>query len=157
VCACHTRVIPAESYAGLETESQRLRAISLLQQKANSLEAEIQHRQEVQKALVHREREADRRNEDFLATLSNELRNSLAPLRAALEILKTEPCDTASGSAALSVIRRQVAQLSRLVDDLPNIGRITPGKIELCKSEGELARIVHSVVEKAQPTVCLGS
>jgi len=57
VCTCHTRVIPAESYASLSKPEERLTAITLLQQKAHSLAAEIEHRKEVEKALVQRERE----------------------------------------------------------------------------------------------------
>ncbi len=57
VCTCHTRVIPAESYASLSSPDDRLRAITLLQQKAQSLQAEIEHRKEVEKALLRRERE----------------------------------------------------------------------------------------------------
>jgi PAS domain S-box-containing protein/excisionase family DNA binding protein len=57
VCTCHTRVIPAESYASLSRPEDRLAAITLLQQKAQSLSAEIEHRKEVEKALVQRERE----------------------------------------------------------------------------------------------------
>src|SRR6185295_6536777 len=55
VCACHSRVIPAESYSALGDLDQRLRAVTLLQQKAQSLEAEIVHRAEVQKTLLNRE------------------------------------------------------------------------------------------------------
>ncbi|HEV8378956.1 MAG TPA: ATP-binding protein [Tepidisphaeraceae bacterium] len=57
VCTCHTRVIPAESYASLSSPEDRLTAITLLQQKAQSLSAEIEHRKEVEKALMQRERE----------------------------------------------------------------------------------------------------
>jgi PAS domain S-box-containing protein/excisionase family DNA binding protein len=57
VCTCHSRVIPAESYASLSSPDDRLRAITLLQQKAQSLAAEIEHRKEVEKALLRRERE----------------------------------------------------------------------------------------------------
>ena len=57
ICGCHSKVIPAESYTSVGTREQRLRAISLLQQKAQSLEAEIAHRKEVEKALSKRKRE----------------------------------------------------------------------------------------------------
>ena len=57
ICECHTRVIPAESYAGIGSRNQRLRAITSLQQKAQSLAAEIAHRQQVEKELSDRERE----------------------------------------------------------------------------------------------------
>jgi PAS domain S-box-containing protein len=57
ICTCHSRVIPAESYARLESPEERLRAITVLQQKARALEAEIEHRKRTEAALVHRERE----------------------------------------------------------------------------------------------------
>jgi PAS domain S-box-containing protein len=57
ICACHSRVIPAESYADIDSADERLRAVSLLQQKAQSLEAEIRHRAEVEKSACKRERE----------------------------------------------------------------------------------------------------
>src|SRR6185436_13478224 len=57
VCTCHSRVIPAESYASIANPEARLTAITLLQQKAQSLSAEIEHRKEVERALVERERE----------------------------------------------------------------------------------------------------
>jgi CheY-like chemotaxis protein len=57
VCSCHSRVLPAESYATADTEEKRLRAVALLQQKAQSLAAEVEHRAQVEKALSSRERE----------------------------------------------------------------------------------------------------
>jgi hypothetical protein len=57
VCACHSRVLPAESYSSLPTLDQRLRAITLLQQKAVALDAETAHRKQLEKALSERERE----------------------------------------------------------------------------------------------------
>jgi PAS domain-containing protein len=66
VCKAHTRVIPSESYTGQADADNRLRAITLLQQKAHSLEAEIQERKAIQKALTARERELT----DFLENAS---------------------------------------------------------------------------------------
>src|SRR5436305_2397001 len=57
ICTCHSHVVPAESYAALPSDDERLRAITLLQQRAQSLRAEIAHRKEVEKALFRRERE----------------------------------------------------------------------------------------------------
>ncbi|MGI8981071.1 MAG: MEDS domain-containing protein [Pirellulaceae bacterium] len=270
VCSCHSRVIPAESYAALHDPDDRLRAISLLQQKAQSLEAEIAHRVEVEQVLVRREREladffenateglhkvgadgtilwankaeytllgyaaeeyigrsitefhadpeviaeilrklrqgeilenyparlrckdgsikhvlinssacfedekfaytrcftrdvtrrflaeqalrdADRRKDEFLATLAHELRNPLAPIRNALEVLRIGGHDEAVSSDVRSIMDRQVQQLTRLVDDLLDISRITRDRIELRKQRVDLATIVKTAVETSRP------
>jgi len=272
VCMYHNRVIPAESYSAVAGTDERLRAISLLQQKAHSLQTEIAHRQIVEKALSQREREladffenameglhkvggdgtilwanradyellgyaeeeyvgrpigefhadadvianilemlgrgetllnfparlrckdgsikhvlissnayiedgkllytrcftrdvteqweaeqklleADRRKDEFLATLSHELRNPLAPITNAVELL-----DRGSGSGdtvreAANVIRRQVAQLTRLVDDLLDVSRITRDKLELRKQDVELSAVINSATEASRPVI----
>ncbi len=272
ICSCHSRVIPAESYAGADTADKRLRAISLLQQKAKSLEAEIDHRRKVEEALSKRQRElsdffenaveglhkvgpdgtilwanraecnllgyseaeyvghpitefhadadviadilqrlqrgeslvnqqarlrckngsikhvlinsnacfddgefaymrcftrditqqwqaekalvdADRRKDEFLATLSHELRNPLAPIKNALELLDVRACDAATRREARSVIGRQLAQITRLVDDLLDISRVTRDKIELRKQVVDLASIIDSAVETSRPEI----
>ncbi len=68
-------------------------------------------------------READRRKDEFLATLAHELRNPLAPIRNAVQILKMPQCDEASKRKTLDMVERQASQLTRLVDDL--LGRIS--------------------------------
>jgi PAS domain S-box-containing protein len=272
ICQCHSRVIPAESYAGITNRHERLLAISSLQQKAQSLEAEIAHRQEVEKALSKREaeladffenateglhksgpdgsilwanradyallgytaeeyigraaadfhadahvmaeiqertqhgetlenvparlrckngaikhvlvnanahfeggkflysrcstrdvtrqweaeqalRDADRRKDEFLATLAHELRNPLAPIRNGLELLKLAGPADALGTETLEIIGRQVDQMTRLVDDLLDVSRITRDKIELRKERVELAAIVKNAVETSRPLI----
>ncbi len=272
VCSCHSRVIPAESYAGADTADKRLRAISLLQQKAESLKAEIEHRKETEKVLIRREREladffenateglhkvgsdgtilwankaeysllgysekeyvghpitefhadaeviadilnrlrsgetlvnfparlrckngaikhvrissnacfedgqfaytrcftrdvteqrqaekalldADRRKDEFLATLSHELRNPLAPIRNSLELLDRELGNEAIRKETRSVIKRQVEQMTRLVDDLLDISRVTRDKIELRKEVVDLAAIIHCALETSRPAI----
>ena len=265
-------MIPAESYAAVDTEDKRLRAISLLQQKSQSLGAEIEHRHVVEKALTKREREladffenateglhkvgadgmilwankadhellgyskeeyvghhiaefhadadviadilqklkcgevlvnfparlrckdgaikhvlissnacfedgefaytrcftrdvtqqchaekalleADRRKDQFLATLSHELRNPLAPIRNSLELLDRGPTDASTMRETTSVIRRQMAQLSRLVDDLLDISRITRDKLELRQQKVDLESIISNAVEASRPGI----
>jgi PAS domain S-box-containing protein len=272
ICSCHSRVIPAESYSGHSTADQRLRAISLLQQKAQSLEAEIAHRQEVERVLSNRERElsdffenategihkvgpdgtilwankadyellgysaeeyvgrsitefhadadviisileklavgetlnnfparlrckdgsikhvlissnacfedgqfaytrcftrdvtgewqaenalreSDRRKDEFLATLAHELRNPLAPIRNALELLEVNDVDSELLREARSVMKRQIGQLARLVDDLMDVSRITRGKLELRTEPIELAAIVKEAVVTSRPLI----
>jgi CheY-like chemotaxis protein/nitrogen-specific signal transduction histidine kinase len=97
--------------------------------------------------------EADRRKDEFLATLSHELRSPLAPIRNALELIEDGAVDAHTQLEAAHVIRRQVDQLTRLVDDLLDISRITRGKIELRKQDVELSAVVNNAVETARPTI----
>jgi PAS domain S-box-containing protein len=114
--------------------------------------AEEEHRRLVAQARVAEAlREVDRRKDEFLAMLSHELRNPLAPITTAIEIMRVrEPAD-ASIVWARDVIARQTAQLTRLVDDLLDVSRITLGKITLTRSALDLRRIVAQAVEAAQP------
>jgi len=114
--------------------------------------AEEDRRQLVAQARVSEAlREVDRRKDEFLAMLSHELRNPLAPIAMAIEIMRLrEPADD-SIVWARDVIARQTAQLTRLVDDLLDVSRITLGKITLNRSELDLRPIVAQAVEAAQP------
>ncbi len=92
-------------------------------------------------------READRRKGDFLAVLSHELRNPLAPIKSALDILDRTPPGGERARWAQSVIGRQVDQLSRLVDDLLDATRIARGKVDLRRRRIELNELVGRTVE----------
>ena len=98
-------------------------------------------------------RDADRRKDEFLATLAHELRNPLAPIRNSLQILKMPRVDTATVRQAHEMIERQVHALVRLVDDLLDVARVMRGKIELRKEHVELATVVARAVETAQPLI----
>jgi signal transduction histidine kinase/ActR/RegA family two-component response regulator len=156
ICACHSHVIPAESYSDIDNADDRLRAVTRLQQKAQSLEAEIAHRSEVQKTLAQRERElieADRRKDLFLATLAHELRNPLAPIRNSLEVLRTEIDDKSLLNHARDVMERQVAQMTRLVEDLLDVSRITGDKLELRKEPISLSDVLTTAIETSRPLI----
>ena len=114
--------------------------------------AEEEHRRLVAQARVAEAlREVDRRKDEFLAMLSHELRNPLAPITMAIEIMRLrEPSDD-SIVWARDVIARQTAQLTRLVDDLLDVSRITLGKITLNRSALDLRPIVAQAVEAVQP------
>jgi PAS domain S-box-containing protein len=96
-------------------------------------------------------READRRKDEFLATLAHELRNPLAPIRTAAQILVSPELAPEQLQWAQSVIQRQVRHMALLLDDLLDIARITQGKLELKMERINLMDIVDSAVEAARP------
>ncbi len=98
-------------------------------------------------------READRRKDEFLATLAHELRNPLAPIRNALQILKMPRVDAATAQEVREVMERQVDQLVRLVDDLLDVSRVMRGKVELRQEPVELASVIARGVETAMPLI----
>ena len=98
-------------------------------------------------------RDADRRKDEFLATLAHELRNPLAPIRNSLQILKMPRVDAATVQQTRDMMERQVHHLVRLVDDLLDVSRVMRGKIELRKEPLELATVVARAVETAQPLI----
>ena len=98
-----------------------------------------------------REREADRRKDEFLATLAHELRNPLAPISNATSILKLAHDDREVFERATGTIERQLAHLVRLVDDLLDMSRISRGKLELRREHIELASVIHQAVETCRP------
>jgi PAS domain S-box-containing protein len=97
--------------------------------------------------------EADSRKDEFLAMLAHELRNPLAPIRNAVQIFRGKAPATPELRWATEVIERQVHQMTRLVDDLLDVSRITRGKIELRKERVELAAVIDSAVEASRPLI----
>jgi signal transduction histidine kinase len=96
-------------------------------------------------------READRRKDQFLAILAHELRNPLAALVNATQIVSRVGRGNEGFRSALQILERQLKHLGRLVDDLLDVSRITTGKIQLYKEEVELATIVAHAVETSRP------
>jgi signal transduction histidine kinase/DNA-binding response OmpR family regulator len=90
---------------------------------------------------------ADRRKNEFLATLSHELRNPLAPIRASLHMLRGGELDARRAAPLLETMERQVAQMTRLVEDLLDISRISRGVIELKMERVDVAREIRSALE----------
>ena len=107
---------------------------------------EITERKRVEEAL----READRRKDEFLAILSHELRNPLAPVRNALWLLDQAVPGSAQAARAKEIINRQVVHLSRIVDDLLDVTRITRGQIHLHKTRIDLLELVRRTVDDYQ-------
>lgn len=96
---------------------------------------------------------ADQRKDEFLAMLAHELRNPLAPIQTASEVLARVFPPQLTGRAAVDVVKRQVVHLTRLVDDLLDVSRITQGRIELHKSNLDLHSIIAQALESVEPLV----
>ena len=103
--------------------------------------------------LVGELREADRRKDEFIAILAHELRNPMAPMRNAVEIVRASAGDIPEARWANEVIERQVGHLSRLVDDLLDVSRITRGAIELRRERVSLASVVEAAIEASRPAI----
>ena len=95
--------------------------------------------------------EADRRKNEFIALLAHELRNPLAPIRYALATIARPELTGEQKLRAEAIIGRQVSHMSRLLDDLLDISRITRGTLELKRSHVDLAEVISTAVEAAQP------
>jgi CheY-like chemotaxis protein len=98
--------------------------------------------------LVRQLQEADHRKDEFLATLAHELRNPLAPIRNAIQIIRQS-----DERQARDMMERQVSQMVRLVDDLLDISRISRGKLQLRKERVGLADVLNAAVETARPVI----
>jgi signal transduction histidine kinase len=149
VCKCHSRVLPAESYASLSTPAEQLREISVLQQKAQALQAEIAHRQEVEiqlrKANTALEL-ASKAKDQLLAVLSHELRTPLTPALIAAAALESEGGLTSKMRADLAMIRRNISLETKLIDDLLDLSRVVNGSLTLQKQDVTLHSLIAEVI-----------
>ncbi|MFT3914639.1 MAG: ATP-binding protein [Anaeromyxobacteraceae bacterium] len=111
------------------------------------LRARVAELRRAQEALL----DADRRKNDFLGVLSHELRNPLAPIQNALHLVERSPADGEVARRARMVVRRQVQHLTRLVDDLLDLTRISRGKVRIQRSVLDLRDVVRAVTEDHAP------
>jgi len=100
--------------------------------------------------------EADRRKDEFLATLAHELRNPLAPIRNAVQLLKIGSPSEDTLRLAREIIDRQVGHMVRLVDDLLDVSRITIGQVNLRNERVDLRRVLDDALEAAAPAIEAG-
>jgi PAS domain S-box-containing protein len=98
-------------------------------------------------------KDANRHKDEFLATLSHELRNPLAPIKNALEMLRIVGAQDEVAEECRNIMDRQVSLLTRLVGDLLDVSRITRGKIELRKKRLDIATVINSAVETSRPLI----
>ena len=98
-------------------------------------------------------READRRKDEFLAVLAHELRNPLAPIRSAVQLIRSAPDSAQAIAYARDVLDRQVTMMVRLIDDLLDVGRITSGKLALRREQVALQAVIDAALETAHPMI----
>jgi len=141
--------LQAEKNRELESLNATLqRANAELERTNRSLQNEVAERARAEQAL----QEADRNKDEFLAMLAHELRNPLAPIQNALQLMRMKLSEPQS-LWAQQIIQRQLAALTRLVDDLLDVSRITRGKITLTREPVELATLITRAVETIQPLI----
>ena len=142
--------LQAEKTRELETLNRVLqRANTELEQANRTLQSEIAERTRVEQAL----KAADRHKDEFLAMLAHELRNPLAPILNAVQLIRKKPLTDPQLLWSRDVIERQLGHLTRLVDDLLDVSRITRGKINLSRETVEVADLVARAVETVQPLI----
>jgi PAS domain S-box-containing protein len=111
--------------------------------------ADVTERKEQERSL----READRRKDEFVATLAHELRNPLAPIRQAAMIARSASATPAQQRWSLDVIERQVGHMAVLLDDLLDVSRITRGKLELRREVTNLRTVADAALEAVRPSI----
>lgn len=139
--------ILVDSFNAMLTEVGR--RAEVLEETNRSLQREMDVRRTAEEAL----READRRKDEFLATLAHELRNPLAPLRNCLEIIARYGAEDPKLNQLREMMQRQLSQLVRLVDDLLDVSRITTGRLTVKKEPLELYTVLNSAIETARPVI----
>jgi signal transduction histidine kinase len=96
---------------------------------------------------------ADRRKDEFLAMLAHELRNPLAPISAAAQLLNMGPLDSKRVERTSAIIGRQVTHMTGLIDDLLDVSRVTRGLVVLARDEIDLGRVIADAVEQVRPLI----
>ena len=148
--AAANTTLQAEKTRELETLNRVLqRANSELEQANRTLQNEVAERARIEEAL----KEADRHKDEFLAMLAHELRNPLAPILNAVQLMRKKPMADPQLAWSRDVIERQLGHLTRLVDDLLDVSRITRGKINLTREPVDVGSLVARAVETVQPMI----
>lgn len=117
--------------------------VTQLKETEAALRRAVEERERAEQAL----RDADRRKDEFLAVLSHELRNPLAPIRSSLHVLEHEDADAEAAARAQQIIARQVGHLARLVDDLLDVTRIANGKLQVERRPVDLKELAQRTAE----------
>ena len=132
---------------------ERRKAELLLSELNASLDRRVTERTQALHASEAKLRDASRRKDEFLATLAHELRNPLAPVRSAVQVLRLQGITSPETQWASEMIDRQVQAMNRLIDDLMDVSRISEGKIELRCETVDMAHILQDAVETSRSLI----
>jgi signal transduction histidine kinase len=146
-------VVPEILRAKVSVFAELYRKTRDLERLNAELEARVAERTAALEATTSALQDADRRKDEFLAMLAHELRNPLAPIRTAVELLRLKELPSAQRTRARDVIERQVEHLVCLIDDLLDVSRITRGMISLDRQPVLVGAIVARAVETARPAI----
>jgi signal transduction histidine kinase len=146
-------VVPEILRAKVSVFADLYRKTRQLEQLNLELENRVSERTAALEASTAALQEADRRKDEFLAMLAHELRNPLAPIRTAVQLMRMKELAAAQSSRLRDVIERQVEHLVRLIDDLLDVSRITRGMITLQREPIELSAVIARAVETARPLI----
>ena len=146
-------VVPEILRAKVSVFAELYRKTRALERLNAELEQRVAERTAALEATTTALQEADRRKDEFLAILAHELRNPLAPIRTAVQLLRRRELAEAQGNRAREVIERQVQHLVCLIDDLLDVSRITRGMITLQKERVLIDAVVARAVETARPAI----
>lgn len=138
---------PAGVLAIVVETTERVAAEQRLREANKAAQREIERRTRIEAMLD----ESSRRKDEFLAMLAHELRNPLAPIANATELLARVASNDERSQTAVGMIKRQMTQLTRLVDDLLDVSRITQGLIQLRKQPVEVSSIITQAIETVEP------
>jgi signal transduction histidine kinase len=147
------RALEVANRALMGEVAERRRAEARLSELNQSLDRRVTERTTALEATDAQLREANRRKDEFLATLAHELRNPLAPVRNAIQVLRLKGLASPELQWAAELIDRQIQAMSRLIDDLMDVSRINQGRIELRRQRVELARVLQDAVETTRPFI----
>jgi signal transduction histidine kinase len=148
-----SREVEVSNRALLGEVTERRRAEEQLQALNENLDRLVDERTRALEQLEAELREAGRRKDEFIATLAHELRNPLAPVRNAAQLLQYHDDIPVPARQARDIIARQVRVMSRLIEDLMDVSRINQGRIELRRERVELASVVELAVEASRPSI----
>lgn len=126
--------------------AERRRAEALLSGLNSSLDQRVTER-------TMQLEQSNRQKDGFLATLAHELRNPLAPVRSAVEVLKLKAQPSADVQSCVTIIDRQVTRMARLIDDLMDISRVNAGRVEMRPEPVEIAAVVTEAIQAVQPQI----
>ena len=132
---------------------ERERAVVELERRVGERTGELAARNDLLRRSEDRLLDADRRKDEFLATLAHELRNPLAPIRNAVALLRSPRASEEDKGQARLIIDRQVTHMVRLIDDLLDVSRIATGKLPLHRARLQLSDVLEMAIATARPHI----